>query len=464
MKKIRLEKLKRFIASIIEPKAKPSVISIIYNILMSLLIVASCAAVFIDLFTPADSLIHKVAATVELVAVITFIVEYVLKLFVSEIIYEGQGWFKSKISYITSFDSLIDIICILSVFLNQIPKEFAALRLLKLVKLVRLVKLKDAVDEIRDVNEESTEKKEKKFNFKKRVHEIIFKDNQGDKLSKAYDIVSIVIILLSVTTIVLDTFTFPEPVEKTIYWFEVGFTIFFVIDYILRVWTAEFEYPELDREHARTKYIFSFIAIIDLLAILPIFFSFSPDAEAAMPTTVAVLKIFKIFKITRLLKASRYLNGLNMFVQAIKKKKKQILFSVVILALLLVLFSVLLYSFESMSEDNQFDNGFSGIAYLLTILSGVNSDAEIEALHTMGGKVMVALMIISGGCIIGVPIGIISGEFEHMLTETTKEENEVSSEDDLFEEFAKTLTNEQKLEIIRKYSPHKDEEENNEGN
>ena len=149
---MKLEKIKRFIAEIIEPKKKANVLSIIYNILMSLLILASCAFVFVDLFTEEGSLWHTIAHRVEIVAVITFLVEYALKLFVSEVLYEGQGWFKSKISYITSFDSFIDIICILSIFLNQIPKEFAVLRLLKLVKLTRLVKLKDAVDEIRDVN------------------------------------------------------------------------------------------------------------------------------------------------------------------------------------------------------------------------------------------------------------------------------------------------------------------------
>lgn len=451
---MKLEKIKRFIAEIIEPKKKANVLSIIYNILMSLLILASCAFVFVDLFTEEGSLWHTIAHRVEIVAVITFLVEYALKLFVSEVLYEGQGWFKSKISYITSFDSFIDIICILSIFLNQIPKEFAVLRLLKLVKLTRLVKLKDAVDEIRDVNEESEETHEKKKNIRKRVHEIIFKDEHGDKLSKAYDIISIIIILLSVATIVLDTFDFPEKVTQGIFISEVVFTCFFVIDYCLRVWTAEFEYPETDPSHAKMKYIFSLVAIIDLLSILPIFFTFSPDAQASLPRAVAVLKIFKILKIARLLKMSRYLNGINMFVQAMKEKRKQVVFAVGILLFLIVLSSIVLFSFEDAAGNDQFENGFSGIVYAVTVLTGFG-ESDMEVISS-GGKVMVVIMMISGACVVGVPLGIVSGEFSTMVAKTANQEEE--KPDYLFNEFAKGLTPEQKIKIINEYSKHEEKE------
>ena len=455
---MRLAKLKRFIANTIEPKKKASPISIIYNILMSLVVIASCAFVFVDIFS-SDEYYKHLGKIIEIVAVCIFGFEYLLKLFASEALYEGQSWFKSKISYITSFDSFIDIVCIVSILFNKIPSEFSTLRLLKLIKLTRLVKLKDAVEEIVESGDEK-EKKETKKSFRRRVYEIIYKDESGDKISKAYDIISIIIIILSVCTIVLDTFDFDPEVERAFLICEIVFTVFFAVEYVLRVWTADYEYPEVDKDHAKMKYIFSFLAIIDLLAILPVFFTFSKSTESSMPTAVAILKIFKIFKITRLLKMSRYLNGINMFVKAIKKKKAQIFFSIIVLGILLILCSILLYSFESASEDSAFSNGFSGILYFLKILTGVNSDVEIESLQTMGGKAMVAIMIIIGGCIIGVPVGIISSEFENMVKEATDDKEQ--DEDDLFMEFSKKLTSEQKMEIIAKYHDQiKEAEEDN---
>ena len=51
---MRLEKAKRFIADIIEPRKKASALSIIYNVLMSIVVIVSCVFVFIDIFTASE--------------------------------------------------------------------------------------------------------------------------------------------------------------------------------------------------------------------------------------------------------------------------------------------------------------------------------------------------------------------------------------------------------------------------
>lgn len=126
---------------------------------MSLLVVTSCVFVFVDIFTADGSYWDRIANIVEITTLIIFGVEYVLKLFVSEVLYEGTGFWRSKGLFISSFDSFIDILCSLSILLNQIPSEFSTLRLLKLVKLARLVKLKDSVDEIREQGDGTEEVK-----------------------------------------------------------------------------------------------------------------------------------------------------------------------------------------------------------------------------------------------------------------------------------------------------------------
>ena len=176
---MRLAKLKYFIADIIEPRKKANALSIIYNILMSLVVITSCVFVFIDLFAGDNENLVRIANIVEYVSICIFVFEYLLKLFISEVLFEGQGCWKSKLSYITSFDSFIDIISILSILFNQIPSGLAALRLLKLIKLVRLVKLKDAIDEIKNQNEEEAkEEKAEKKGFRFRIFEIIYRDEK----------------------------------------------------------------------------------------------------------------------------------------------------------------------------------------------------------------------------------------------------------------------------------------------
>ena len=428
-----LKKLKQNIYNLLEPKI-PTTSSIIYHIFMTLVVIVSSITVILEIIFH-DVSWHYILTTIEYIAVGIFIIEYLLKLFVSQYYYPTKNWFKSKISYIKSFDSFIDIICVASVFLNAIPTEFAVLRLLKLVKMTRLVKLTNTIGH----NDDKPNK------LKERIHEILTKDKEGDLLSKIYDWFSVGLISLTIVIIILDTFEFTNKIHNILLGVEYAITIIFALEYVLRVWTAEYEYPELTKDEAKMRYIFSFIALIDLLSILPVFFS-------ALPSETSILKIFKFFKIVRLLKFSRYISGIHTFGLAVKRKSKQIVFSIIILIVLIFMSSVLLYSFENAVQPDVFKNAFSGIIYATTVLTEYG-EVEMEVQTTMG-QVMVIIMMISGACVVGVPLGIISGEFQSMVESTDEEqENKV----DLFDKVINNLTDEEKEEIILTYLPKQKE-------
>lgn len=434
---MRFKRIKTFLFNMMEPQNKLTWYSVIYHVFISLIVIASSGIVIWDLVNTNPE-IHKILLTIEYVAVGIFIIEYLLKLFIAELIFPGESPLKARISYITSFDSLIDIICIFSVFLNQIPTEFALIRTLKLIKLVRLVKLFDST--------KIEKKAEKGHKIKYRIYEIISKDKEGDILSKIYDTISIILILLCVGLLVADTFTLSDPSANTIYhnvlyYTEIGITICFIIDYVLRVWTAEFEYPNVHPDKAKMKYIFSFLALIDLLSIFSIFL-------VSIPKSAGILKIFKLLRIVRVLKFSRYFHGIHNFGMAIKQKSKQIFISIIVLIFLAILFSILLYGFESGYEGTYFTNGFSGITYCFIMLSGAESNIEIQ---TMAGQVMVALMVVCGGCVIGVPLAIISGEFGKMIQ--TLGGDKEDEEKDTFQRVVSSLSEEEKEQIIIDYLP-----------
>jgi voltage-gated potassium channel len=186
----------------------------------------------------------------------------------------------------------------------------------------------------------------------------------------------------------------------------------FAAEYVLRVWTAPLDYPELRPDKARMRYIFSFMSVIDLLSIIPVF-------VADIPTSTGLLKIFKLCKIVRLLKASRYLTGVANFGKAIRKKKKQILMSLIAIAVLIVICSVLIYSFENKAQPEVFENGFSGMVYVVQALVEVDSDV---APVTVIGQALSTLMLLLGGCMFGVPVAIVSTGFEDMIAEQAGEE------------------------------------------
>lgn len=397
---------KKKVYEIVSPHEKKTKFSIIFDIVLSLLVFLSCIAVIIELFNINDELRYGLE-TFEYITVGIFIVEYLIRIWVSEFEFpECENKLKACWEYITSFYSLIDILSILSILFNQIPKEFAVLRLVKLIKLVRLVKINDYIGGSNKVHDK-TEK------IKIRINEIIDKGKEGDIISKIYDIFTVCLVLISVSFILIETFPLTAEIHHLLFVFEVIIAVFFAIEYVLRVWTAPCDYPEIKKsDKARMKYIFSFMSLVDLLSIVPVF-------VANLPTTMGIFKIFKLCKIIRLVKVSRYLKSIANFGYAIKLKKKQIIFSMVAIAILIVISSILMYSFEHPAQPEVFVNGLSGVKYCF--LSIFNTESSISPVTPIG-QGLSTVMLLLGGCMLGVPLAIISTGFGNMIDEQAGEE------------------------------------------
>ena len=396
----RYQKLKFRIHSILNPAEKGDRLSFVFDVIICTLVLLSSISVVIELFGVPDNVRHALEIF-EHFTVAVFAIEYVLRLWVCEFAYpECKNKFKALKEYITSFDSLIDILSIVSIVFNKIPKQLSFLRLIKLVKLARLVKISSHV--------KTTDAFQQRLDIiARRVNEIIDKGEDDDKASKIYDTVSVLMILLSVSFILIETFQIPILIHKFLFVFEVIIAILFAVEYVLRVWTAPIEYPDVRPDKARMMYIFSFMSLVDLLSIIPVF-------VANISTATGVMKIFKLCKILRLVKASRYLSGIANFGKAIQAKKRQITLSIVAICVMIVICSVLMYSFENKEQPEVFSNGFSGIYYSFQVLMGDNGDIEpITAI----GQALATLMLLLGGCMFGVPIAIVSTGFEDMIAE-----------------------------------------------
>ncbi len=411
----KYKRLKKRVYEVIRPaSSKSEKLSIFIDLSLCILVILSCIAVIIELFGGIPDALREGLETFEYVTVGIFIAEYLIRLWVSELEYpECPHKVSAMWEYITSFDSLIDILSIVSILFNQIPKEFAVLRLIKLVKLVRLVKMSDYI--------KTTGKfKARTDKMKKRIIEIIDKGEDGDIASKIYDITTVILIVLSVSFILLETFPIPDGVHNALFIFEVVIACIFTVEYILRVWTAPLVYPELRPDKARMRYIFSFMSLVDLLSIIPIF-------VADLSTATGILKVFKLCKILRLLKVSRYLSSIANFGHAIQRKKKQILMSIIAMVAIMMICSVLMYSFENKEQPEVFSNGFSGIYYSFQTM--IDADSEIGPVTPIG-QALSTMMLLLGGCIIGVPIAIIATGFEDMIAEQAGDNEEAQEENE----------------------------------
>ena len=243
--------------------------------------------------------------------------------------------------------------------------------------------------------------------MKKRIFEIVQNAKDGDKASKFFDIFIIVLIIVNSIVVVADTFQLPEIAKQISRWIEIISVIIFTIEYICRLWTADLLHSDLSAAKARIRYIFSFMAIIDLLAILPFYL------PMIIPIDLRVLRMLRIFRLFRIFKINRYTNALSTIGQVIKDKAAQLISSMFVVFLLILIASILMYSVEHEAQPEQFNNIFQSMWWAIATLTTVGY-GDIYPI-TVAGKILSAIIALLGIGMVAVPTGIISSGFSEMI-------------------------------------------------
>ena len=238
----------------------------------------------------------------------------------------------------------------------------------------------------------------------KRIFNIIEIGNHGDFPSRAYDIINVLAIVLNLTVSVMYTFEELRSLYAASLLTLEGVTVaFFALDYVLRVWTAQFLYPEENRRTAVRKYIFSFTGIIDLLSFLPYYLPIFFPAGAVAFRMIRVVRIFRLFRI------NAYYDALNVITEVITSKRQQLMSSVFIISILMLASSLCMYSLEHEAQPDVFTNAFSGIWWSVSTLLTVGY-GDIYPITTMG-KVFSIVITFLGVGMVAIPTGIISAGF-----------------------------------------------------
>lgn len=253
---------------------------------------------------------------------------------------------------------------------------------------------------------------------KKRIFEIIQIGNREDTVSKVFDIFIVLVIISNIATMFLDTFTELEKYSNIFYIIEIVTIFIFCIEYILRIWTAEYLYPELSRPKAIFKFLLSFDGVIDLLTILPFFFL----SGFVVFRMLRVVRIFNLFRIN-----AKY-DSFNVITTVLSDKKDQILSSIFIILILMFASSLCMYGVEHEIQPEQFRNAFSGIWWAVSTVLTVGY-GDIYPVTTIG-KLMAIIIGFLGVGVVAIPTGIISAGFVEQYTKI-KNINSYSEEADI---------------------------------
>lgn len=213
-------------------------------------------------------------------------------------------------------------------------------------------------------------------------------------MGRMFDLVLLGLILLSVVLVMMDTVQgISQRFHTQLLIFEWIITIFFTIEYILRVISIQ----------KPVKYIFSFYGIIDLLAVLPMYLSiFFPGASIL--SVVRALRFFRLFKILHIPQISHQSSQLR---EAIEASKEKILVFIYFVLISTIIIGTVMYLVEGK------ESGFSSIPMSIywTIVTLTTVGYGDISPQTPLGQFIAAFVMILGYGIIAVPTGIVTAEF-----------------------------------------------------
>ena len=257
---------------------------------------------------------------------------------------------------------------------------------------------------------------------KKRIFEIISIGTRSDAISTGFDIVLVIMILLNISILVIDTFDASAPyrmILDTVEWLTV---FFFTLEYLLRIWTAEVQFPKVKRGRAIARYMLSFDGVVSLLTLLPYF------VPMLFTSGIVVFRMLRVFRVFHLFRVNSQYDAFNVVLDVLRNKAQQILSSVMLILIMMLASSICMYSLEHDAQPEVFANAFSGIWWSVSTLLTVGY-GDIYPV-TLAGQIMAIVISFLGVGLVAIPTGIISAGFVEQFTRM-KSLSEVSEGSDM---------------------------------
>lgn len=235
------------------------------------------------------------------------------------------------------------------------------------------------------------EQKPEEKDWQLRLHEVIYESNTA--AGKFFDIALLICIFASILIVMLDSVASYHLTYGHTFWvLEWVFTGLFTVEYGLRL--VSIRKP--------LGYVFSFLGVIDLLAIMPSYLSvFYAGAQSLL-----VLRGLRLLRVFRIFKLSHFLSEMQFLGVALKGSFYKIsIFTLFVITLVIILGSIMY-----LVEKGQ--NGFKSIPdsiYWAIVTITTVGYGDISPVSP-AGKFIASIIMLLGYGIIAVPTGIVTTE------------------------------------------------------
>lgn len=220
-----------------------------------------------------------------------------------------------------------------------------------------------------------------------------------NKLPAFFDKFIYALIVLNLISMVIGSEPDLTVDNKTyLFYFEVFSISIFSVEYLIRSWVSFKQ---------KTNYNLSFFGIIDLLSILPFFFS------SVLGFDGRFVRIFRLFRVSRILKLGRFSKSFELLGEGIHNVKRELYIAFFIAFIMLFFSASGIYYLENPEQPEAFSSITEAFWWSVSSLTGVGFENIYP--KTIGGKLFGTLISLVGIGVVAVPTGIVSASFVEVL-------------------------------------------------
>lgn len=244
---------------------------------------------------------------------------------------------------------------------------------------------------------------------RQRIATILDVPQAGDRMSIWFDRLLIGLILINVMAVVLESVSVLYARWATVFYAIELFSVsVFTLEYLLRVWSivdnrwrSEYAHPLT----GRLRFMRSPMAVIDLLAIAPFWFSmlFAVD-----------LRFLRLARLLRVLKLTRYSAATNLLFEVLREESRVMGAAMFMLFLMLMLMASATYYAENAAQPEDFANIPQAMWWAVVTVTTVGYGDVVPI--TPLGKLFGAALGVVGVGMVALPAGILASGFSNALS------------------------------------------------
>jgi voltage-gated potassium channel len=238
--------------------------------------------------------------------------------------------------------------------------------------------------------------------LRRRTH-IVLDGGAHDKLTRFVHRAFIMLVALSVGSVILESVPeFDRDFHRFFLAVEYLAVAVFTAEYLLRLWSAPEHTPYADCTPgvARFNFVASGSAIVDLLAILPLYLSFFVAAD---------LRVLLLLRLLRFFKLARYSAGIRTLVAVMEAERKALLATGILLFGAVLFSATAIHVAEHAAQPENFGSIPAAMWWAIVTITTVGYGDVIPV--TLAGRMIASVTMVTGYVMLGLPVGIVATAF-----------------------------------------------------